>query len=388
MHVAKFNKGGMKRIIAHVERDRKTLTDSEIDWSKTHLNVDLVPRITPERIKQVDNLAKRKDAVLLVDTILTLPEELKHSSRNKQIAFFQTAYEALRKHMGGEVAFATIHFDERTPHMHVGTIPLIDGRLNAKQYVNRGMLKTLHPTVEEHVRAKGFDCSLYEVDEEKRLALHASGDSKRSMAEYRKHMALEETRERYERETAATIEAHQKAMQKSKKPLKRKKGESKEEYKERKHDYVMIRRDVYDSMVSFRYDTQAVEDTAEARRKLEEAQKHEEAIKGELNQAKALKGQIQGRIDELEQTKQSYFREIDRQANAKAQQWYREWTDDTRKDLGKGIDQILRDLDTPGNQEYIKRYLKDNPAIACMQTVKPELIPHQHRSRGFGRDDM
>lgn len=385
MHVAKFNKGGMKRIIAHVERDRKTLTDSEIDWSKTHLNVDLVPRITPERIKQVDNLAKRKDAVLLVDTILTLPEELKHSSRKKQIAFFETAYEALRKHMGGEVAFATIHFDERTPHMHVGTIPLIDGRLNAKQYVNRGMLKTLHPTVEEHVRAKGFDCSLYEVDEEKRLALHASGDSKRSMAEYRKHMALEETRERYERETAATIEAHQHAMKQSRKPLKRKKGESKEDFKERKHDYVMIRRDVYESMLSFRYDTKAVEDTAEAEKRLKEAREREEAIQNELNQANALKRQIQGHIDELDRTKASYDREIEYRANQKAQGWYNEWTADTRKELGKGIDQIVRDLDTPSNQEYLKRFLKDNPAIACLQTVKPELIPKISRGHGIGR---
>lgn len=388
MHVLKLNRGSMKRILAHVERIRDTVTKSEIDKTKTELNEHLAPTITPERIKQIEGMARRKDAVLLVDTVLTLPEELKYASRKKQIEFFQAGFEALKGYMGGEVAFAVIHFDETTPHLHFGTIPLVDGRLNAKQYVNRGMLKGLHPVVEEYVRQKGFDVHLYEVDEEKRLALHASGGSKRSMDEYRKHMAVEDTRVRYERETAATIEAHQKAMKHSKKPVKRQKGESKEEYKERKHDYVMVRRDVYDSMMSFRYDTKAVEDTAEARRKLEEAQKQEEAIQNELNQAKALKGQIRGHIDDLERTKAGYDREIDRRANQKAHDLYREWVDDTRDDIGKGIDQILRDLDSPNNQEYIKRYLKENPAIACMQTVKPELIPHQHRSRGFGRDDM
>lgn len=381
MHVMKFNRGGMKRILAHVKRIRETVTKSEIDPEKTHLNVNLAPTITPERIQQIEGMAKRKDAILLVDTILTLPEELKYASRKKQIAFFQAGYEALKGYMGGEVAFATIHFDETTPHLHLGTIPLVDGRLNAKQYVNRGMLKSLHPVVEEYIREKGFDCHLYEVDEEKRLALHASGGSKRDMDEYRKHMTVESTREQYERETAATIEAHQHAMRQSRKPLKRKKGESKEEYKERKHDYVMVRRDVYDSMMEFRYDTKAVEDTAEARKTVEEARKQEETIKTELNQIRAVKS-------DLERTKAGYDRDIEYRANQKAQDWYREWTEDTRKDIGKGIDKIIRDLDSPENQEYLKRYLKDNPAIACMQTVKPELVPHHTHSRGFGRDDI
>ena len=138
MHVEKYNKGASKRILAHVKRERETVTESSIDWSKTKLNRDIVPPMSSEQLEQVSKLAKRKDAVTLVSTILTLPAELKYSSRLTQEKFFKVASKAIHKHIGGTLAYATVHNDETTPHLHLGIIPMTpDGRLCAKEVCNR-----------------------------------------------------------------------------------------------------------------------------------------------------------------------------------------------------------------------------------------------------------
>lgn len=329
MHVAKFNKGSAKRIIAHVERDRKTLTDSEIDWSKTHLNVELVERMKADELRQLEGLAKRKDAVTLVDTVLTLPEELKYASREKQIAFFRCALVALQKHIGGQVAFATIHFDETTPHLHFGVVPITrDGRLCAKEIVNRSMLTGLHGTVEKAVRENGFNVQLQEPDEELRKVQHDLGYSKKSMKEYRKDATRDALEAQYDRETEKTIEYHQRAMKHGKKTVKRRKGESKEEYKARKTEMVEVPKAHYDALMALDFDRETVQKGAEAEYALQEATAKESTIKGEIRLIQGLAKEEQRKIDGIDA-------EIERRAEQKALERRADRLDEMTDFLGK-----------------------------------------------------
>jgi peptidoglycan hydrolase CwlO-like protein len=55
------------------------------------------------------------------------------------------------------VITATVHNDEKTPHMHFCFIPVVEGRVNAKALVNRADLQTLHQDLQRHLHGLGFD---------------------------------------------------------------------------------------------------------------------------------------------------------------------------------------------------------------------------------------
>lgn len=258
MHTDKYNKGDGARILGHVTRSRETVTESKIDPSKTHLNQDLVPPPSPEQYKQYCKLAKRKDAVMIVSTVLTLPDELKYASRTTQMKFFQVASDALHKHIGGVLAWSTVHFDETTPHLHHAIVPITpDGRLCAKEICTRKMLKTLHPEITKAVQKAGFNVTLYEQDEQLKQIKHDLGMSKQSMHQYRK----KEYHSQVLQEASQTVDEYLRLMQSdlkhSARPVKRQKGESRQEYKQRKKDYVEVRRDEYEALRAFvmQYDT-------------------------------------------------------------------------------------------------------------------------------------
>lgn len=361
MHTAKFDRAGTKRIRAHVLRTRETVTKSEIDPKRTHLNASLMPPMPEAEMSKFEALAKRKDAVMLVDTVTTLPEELKYASRRKQLQFFEAVFEAQKEYLGGVPVFAEIHFDEATPHLHAGTIPITpDGRLCAKEFTSRAVLKNLHPAIEEAVRAKGFEVALYETNEELRIAQHASGDSKRSMDEYRKHMKAEGAREQYEQETDKYIEAYQNALKHSKKPLKRQKGESKEEFRERKKDLVQVQRSVYEGMMDFRLDVQAVEASVEAENRLSEASKKEEGIDSEI-------GEVRAYLGELRRDRANMERTIEERTRRGVQDQYRDWVNATNKGISKGLTQLMEDLDKSGSRAYAVKLLRENPDLVRFQ---------------------
>ena len=365
MHVAKFDKGGAKRISDHVLRTRETVTESKIDATKTHLNETLVAPLPPAVLAEYDKLAKRKDAVVLVDVVLTLPEELKYASHKRQMEFFRSAEEAIAEHVGGVVAFAEVHYDETTPHLHHGAIPITtDGRLCAKEICNRKMLKGLHPTVEAHVREQGFDVRLHETNEELRIAAHASGQSKRDMREYRKHMAAESAREQYEQETDAFIRNYQQMLKASKRPVKRQKGESKEDFKQRKQEYVMVRKDAYEACMAFRYDVQAVEKQAEAEAALRDAEKLDRGMSAEYGKAERA-------IEEYTKLKAQEDREINRRANLDATDRYREWINRAKDDIGAGACEMAEKLKKLGQDEFVEKVMREHGDLAQVAGMSP-----------------
>src|SRR5699024_11543110 len=55
------------------------------------------------------------------------------------------------------VAYATVHNDERTPHMHMGIVPMRDGKLQGKNVFNRQELLWLQDKFPKHMQEKGFN---------------------------------------------------------------------------------------------------------------------------------------------------------------------------------------------------------------------------------------
>ena len=71
----------------------------------------------------------RKDAVLCDEWIVTSDKDfLKSWARSRREKFFETAKNHFAENYGEtNVAYASVHLDESTPHMHLGIVPMRNG---------------------------------------------------------------------------------------------------------------------------------------------------------------------------------------------------------------------------------------------------------------------
>lgn len=143
-------KGGAGALEAHHERTKeKYASNPDIDTSRSKYNFHIVKPTTSYK-RESDNritaagCRTRKDSVRFVDTLVTAsPEFFKGKKREEIKLFFQTAVNFLAQKIGKDNIFAaTVHLDEKTPHMHLCFTPITeDGRLSAKEIIgNRTQL--------------------------------------------------------------------------------------------------------------------------------------------------------------------------------------------------------------------------------------------------------
>ena len=396
MHTMKFDKGGMTRIKAHVERDRNTLTESNIDWERTRYNVSLMPAMTNEQMQTYKNMAKRKDAVVLLDTILTLPEELRCSSMAKQTAFFRDALEAMKEHIGGVPAFAEIHYDETTPHLHYGSIPITqDGRLCAKEVCNRKMLKGLHPTVEKAVRAKGWDVHLHDNDEklkqmaedlglvsektgelmtpdEIRETKKLLGVNQASMHQYRKkeyhNQLLQETSETIDK----NLQVAKKDLQRSTRPCKRQKGETMAELKELRSEWVEVRKEDYDRLMAFQMQFNTIPDKKRAEKAKEEAERKEAEMAAEREQQRQ---KIQQHNQDMQYKRQNMDNLIEQRAEQKANQKVRDAFEGSTTDYTRRLEEYCASV----------KYQDGHSVLDGFKALEKELQRQVQHNRGWSR---
>ena len=74
-----------------------------------------------------------------MDTLVTAsPEFFKDKKRKEIKLFFQTAVSFLAQKIGKDnILAATVHLNEKTPHMHLRFTPITeDGRLSAKEIID------------------------------------------------------------------------------------------------------------------------------------------------------------------------------------------------------------------------------------------------------------
>jgi len=138
--------GDLKGMSIHIEREKKSRSNPDIDATKTKNNYEIIAmgdlnkkvknRIAelPGQCTKTGKIRKVQDnAVMMYDFIITGTHEdimaMSESQRNK---YFENAVDFIAERYGREnIMYAVVHQDERTPHLHLGLVPEYKGKLAA-----------------------------------------------------------------------------------------------------------------------------------------------------------------------------------------------------------------------------------------------------------------
>lgn len=182
-HIAKYKAASCGHMLAHYRRDASSLGRENIDPTRTKDNYTLglddrdgkvraLNGIEPNwatvegRIEGVNEAAKaagkrsvRKDAVVMADVVVTLPENVRKGDEGK---FFGYTYWFLLQKLGKENMMAGfVHRDEvrkdGSPvrdHMHVPFTPILDGRFNYKKMCPRSFYQSMHKELGDYLEKR------------------------------------------------------------------------------------------------------------------------------------------------------------------------------------------------------------------------------------------
>lgn len=190
-HIAKYKATSVGHMLAHYRRDASSLERDNIDPKRTkdnmvvahYTNKDgqlVVGRVVPRegepnwgtverRIERVNEAQKaagkratRKDAVVMADVVVTLPDNVRKGDEDR---FFRLTYWYLSKKFGiDNMMGGHVHKDEvlkdGTPardHMHVPFTPILDGRFNYKKMCPRSFYQNMHKELGDYLeRSLGY----------------------------------------------------------------------------------------------------------------------------------------------------------------------------------------------------------------------------------------
>lgn len=187
-HIAKYKATSVGHMLAHYRRDASSLERDNIDPKRTkdnmvvahYTNKDgqlVVGRVVPRegepnwgtverRIERVNEAQKaagkratRKDAVVMADVVVTLPENVRKGDEDR---FFRLTYCYLSKKFGiDNMMGGHVHKDEvlkdGTPardHMHVPFTPILDGRFNYKKMCPRSFYQSMHKELGDYLERR------------------------------------------------------------------------------------------------------------------------------------------------------------------------------------------------------------------------------------------
>lgn len=164
----KMKANDLKGMQYHNQRERESKTNADIEKSKTNLNYDLVnsEKISfPSKVNEIIEEQKtgsrkiRKDAVVVCEWVITSDSAyFKELSAKEEQRFFEESYKFFSERYGKQnVPYAIVHKDEKTPHMHLGVVPMRDGKLQAKNIFNRAELIKIQNDFPEYLQERGFD---------------------------------------------------------------------------------------------------------------------------------------------------------------------------------------------------------------------------------------
>lgn len=182
-HIAKYKAASCGHMLAHYRRDASSLGRENIDPNRTKDNYTLglddrdgkvraLNGIEPNwatvegRIEGVNEAAKaagkravRKDAVVMADVVVTLPENVRKGDEGK---FFGYTYWFLLQKLGKKnMMGGFVHRDEvrkdGSPvrdHMHVPFTPILDGRFNYKKMCPRSFYQSMHKELGDYLEKR------------------------------------------------------------------------------------------------------------------------------------------------------------------------------------------------------------------------------------------
>ena len=201
-HIAKYKAPSVGHMLAHYRRDRSSLERDNIDPERIKndmvvghcTNKDgklVVGRVVPRegepnwgtverRIERVNEAQKaagkratRKDAVVMADVVVTLPDNVRKGDEDR---FFRLTYWYLSNKFGiDNMMGGYVHKDEvlkdGTPardHMHAPFTPILDGRFNYKQMCPRSFYQSMHKELGDYLEKRMGYRPAIELDEETR----------------------------------------------------------------------------------------------------------------------------------------------------------------------------------------------------------------------------
>ncbi|AIE37867.1 MobV family relaxase [Bacillus thuringiensis] len=170
-HMQKFKMRDVKGLQIHNQREKESHSNSDIIQARTEQNYDLIhdkekvdyKKLIQNRIDNgvVSNRAIRKDAVVCCSFMISAsPDYMNFLSQVEQRRFFEESLRFLKGRYGEEdFVYASVHVDEKTPHMHVGMVPVNEKqKLSAYSFFkNKSEFHDLQDKIYEHVKEKGFD---------------------------------------------------------------------------------------------------------------------------------------------------------------------------------------------------------------------------------------
>ena len=201
-HIAKYKAPSVGHMLAHYRRDESSLGRDNIDPKRVkndmvvahYTNKDgklVVGRVVPRegepnwgtverRIERVNEAQKaagkratRKDAVVMADVVVTLPDNVRKGDEDR---FFRLTYWYLSNKFGiDNMMGGYVHKDEvlkdGTPardHMHVPFTPILDGRFNYKKMCPRSFYQNMHKELGDYLEGRMGYRPAIELDEETR----------------------------------------------------------------------------------------------------------------------------------------------------------------------------------------------------------------------------
>lgn len=182
IRVQKFKASDVRGIQSHDRREREPHSNPDIDKKRSGQNYALVesPNFRASIQDRLEILKSskgvRKDAVVMCQFLVTSDHGFfQNLTPEKQKAFFQNALQFIGDRYGREnVLSATVHMDEKTPHMHVNLTPIRDGRLTAKEIFNRSELTELQTAFHSSVgQAWGLERGQSREDKRRHLDTEA-----------------------------------------------------------------------------------------------------------------------------------------------------------------------------------------------------------------------
>ena len=179
-HLEKYKATSVGHMLAHYRRDPSSLGRENIDPARVGMDYTLaldpadglvkpMKGVEPNwatvegRIERVNERAKaegkravRKDAVVMADVVVTLPENVREGDEG---AFFGWTYCFLADRLGSDnMLGGFVHRDEvRTDgspvrdHMHAAFTPILDGRFNFKKMCPRTFYQSLHKDLGDYL---------------------------------------------------------------------------------------------------------------------------------------------------------------------------------------------------------------------------------------------
>ena len=159
-----------KGIQKHNQRENINYNNKDINHENTYKNYDLINENKIDYSSKIEDTihanysgkrAIRKDAIKHVDGLITSDNEFFNNlSEEETNQFFRDSLDFLEQEYGKEnMLYATVHLDEKVPHMHFGFVPLTDdGRLSAKEKLgNKKAMTELQDRFNQYVNAKGYE---------------------------------------------------------------------------------------------------------------------------------------------------------------------------------------------------------------------------------------